>query len=331
MKLKDYFHSLVSKRKSSTKSSHRAKSTVDSPYEISICDETRSRTELLLNRHAELVNSIVQTRASQPNIDRPSLSDQPSHSSQRSYSSTLNMFGRSTDPSSSVSSSHQSLWIKSRQRTKIRTNPWISNVSTPHPTTGGLIHSESFPLTIGNGTSHTSVSPPTRLRHFTDNDDHDDVFEQNRPSAFSSVPSRHRYKKPRKSVVERTNSSRYPDHYSIEFEDHLERSSPERQQNSPFILPIDRNQSLKMRRTPLRHIDELDHDIERIHTLNLQSHESPRPPSIHEQVDQWVEACLTESILPPKVEMMTAFYLTTMPQTWTPTNSAEKVMQECPF
>ena len=349
MKLKDYFQSLVSKRKNNAKSTHRSKKSIDSPFEISMCDETRSRTELLLSRHAELVNSIVQTRSSQTNIDRPYLSYQPSQSNHRSYSSTLNMPEYQTEPSSSISSSHQSLWMKTRQRTKIRTNPWVHTGTTSHHQTlptSGLIHSESFPLTIGNATSHINASPPTRLRHLTDNDDEFSIprtnvidqisFEKNRTSAFSSVPSRNRYKKPRKALIERTHSSRYPpyfhsDHYSIEFEDHLENSSPDRQQNSPFILPIDRNLSSKTSRSPLKHIEELDHDIERIQTLNLQSNESIRPTSIYEQVDEWVDACLTHPSLPPKVEMMTAFYLTTMPESWTPTNNVEKVLQECPF
>ena len=198
MKLKDYLNSLVSKRKSTSTSSsknqqkstlakahHPPTSSTDGQYEICASeDDHHSRTHVLLARHAHLVNTIVRTRTtsqkteiscSQCHLVHPS-----EHNDHRPYSSTLAMPHSEQYPSSCyptlISSSNQSLWTKTRQRSKIRTNPWIKTASLthhnsqvdysiPHPiVSAGLIHSESFPQTILTGTSH-SVNPPIPARN----------------------------------------------------------------------------------------------------------------------------------------------------------------------
>jgi hypothetical protein len=88
MKFKDYLNSLVSKRKSSTSSSkshHKSINTkthpeptpsADGHYDICsyedingmVPDDQHSRTQILLARHAELVNTIVGARSSHDNI-----------------------------------------------------------------------------------------------------------------------------------------------------------------------------------------------------------------------------------------------------------------------
>ena len=191
MKLKDYFNSLVSKRKSTSASSSKAyqKSTLpkarppptsstEGQYEIcGVEDDHNSRTHVLLARHAHLVNTIVRTRAPQnPEIScsQCHLVHLSEHNTYRPYSSTLIMPHaeqyRSSCYPTLISSSNQSLWTKTRQRTKIRTNPWIKTAplthrsshvdySIHHPiVSSGLIHSESFPQTMLTGTGH-SVNP----------------------------------------------------------------------------------------------------------------------------------------------------------------------------
>src|SRR5437764_389826 len=88
MKFKDYLNSLVSKRKSSkssSKSHHKPINTKNpqesipsADYHYDVCgyedvngiipDDQHSRTQILLARHAELVNTIVGTRSSHENI-----------------------------------------------------------------------------------------------------------------------------------------------------------------------------------------------------------------------------------------------------------------------
>jgi hypothetical protein len=276
MKFKDYINSLVSKRKSSassSKSHHKpitTKNHQDSPtsgdchYDIcgyedingTLPDDQHSRTQILLARHAQLVNTIVGTRSSQdstlPPCTQCRISHQPSPMIppppppplppplppklsldqqisflNRNYSSTLATCSPrrecqhqqqqqqlqshrqshlissqySTPNPSAISSSSSSLWtttasLSKKQRSKIRTNPWIGNTtpnnrsstfiesssafdhhdSPPIPLSSqpeysiydttfrtipsGLIHSESFPQTISNGNIHLTNPPP---------------------------------------------------------------------------------------------------------------------------------------------------------------------------
>jgi hypothetical protein len=273
MKFKDYINSLVSKRKSSassSKSHHKhvtTKNHQDSPTpadcHYDICgyedvngigaDDQHSRTQILLARHAQLVNTIVGTRSPHdgtlPSCSQCRISHQPSPMippppqflppppplppklsldqhmsfSNRNYSSTLatcsprrecqqqqqqpyhqshlNSSQYSTPNPSAISSSSSSLWtttasLSKKQRSKIRTNPWIGNTSTNNRSStiiesspvfdqrasppkqpvsqpeydiydsafrtipSGLIHSESFPQTISNGNNHITNPPP---------------------------------------------------------------------------------------------------------------------------------------------------------------------------
>jgi hypothetical protein len=268
MKFKDYLNSLVSKRKSnasSSKSQHKPinpkklqEPTTSTDCHYDICgyedvngtapDDQHSRTQVLLARHAELVNTIVETRTSHDNTFPscpqcrishqqspvipplppplpPKLSfDQQTSFSNRNYSSTLATCSPrrecqhyhhhqqqqyphhhthllssqySTPNPSVISSSSSSLWttttnLSKKQRSRIRTNPWIGNTSTnTRPSTFiesspvfddrtppllqpeyfiydptfrssplGLIHSESFPQTTSNGNIHLTNPPP---------------------------------------------------------------------------------------------------------------------------------------------------------------------------
>jgi hypothetical protein len=275
MKFKDYLNSLVSKRKSSTSSSkshHKSINTkthqesippsTDCHYDICgyedingmVPDDQHSRTQILLARHADLVNTIVGARSPHDNTfsscTQCRISHQPSPMippssippplppklsleqqisfANRNYSSTLatcsprrecqqqqqpqqksyhpthHISSQYSTPNPSVmSSSSSSLWtttasLSKKQRSKIRTNPWIGNTSTnnrpstfiessngfnhqtspPIPSLSqpeygiydptfrtsppGLIHSESFPQTTSNGNIHliNLPSPP---------------------------------------------------------------------------------------------------------------------------------------------------------------------------
>jgi hypothetical protein len=68
-----------------------------------------------------------------------------------------------------------SLAIKTRQRSKIRTNPWIKPTRTLQPEysiydpklSSGLIHSESFPQTLSNGNIY-STNPSNIILHQSD-------------------------------------------------------------------------------------------------------------------------------------------------------------------
>jgi hypothetical protein len=271
MKFKDYLNSLVSKRKSSTPStkSHQKPINTKKPQESNpsadchydICgyedingfgtDDQHSRTQILLARHAQLVNTIVETRSSHENVfpsctqcrasrqsssiisphtsippplpPKLSLDHQMSFSN-RNYSSTLAtcsprrecqqqtyhpahlISSQYSAPNSNVmSTSNSSLWttttasLSKKQRSRIRTNPWIGSTQTNnrasifmepsntyqyqtsstttvapqlsqpeygvydptyHASPMGLIHSESFPQTISNGNIHSINSPP---------------------------------------------------------------------------------------------------------------------------------------------------------------------------
>jgi hypothetical protein len=262
MKFKDYLNSLVSRRKSSASSSkpshhpsnkkHQQESTTLADCHYDICgyedinsvmpDDLHSRTQILLARHADLVNTIVETRSSQDN-QTPSCSqcrlshqsspmipslppplppklsfEQQTSFSNRNYSSTLatcsprrecqqppyyqkNLTSSQySTPNPSVISSSSSLWtttasLSKKQRSRIRTNPWIGKTSiynrpsiraessrvfhhqtspeasSLHPeysiydptfnkSPSALIHSESFPQTTLNGNTHV-ITPPT--------------------------------------------------------------------------------------------------------------------------------------------------------------------------
>ena len=273
MKFKDYLNSLVSKRKTNTttskshqksmhkKSHHELTTSTDCHYDICayedvngiVTDDQRSRTQVLLARHAELVNIIVGTRSSNDNTfsscSQCRMSHQPSpvippplpppissklaleqqiSFSNCNYSSTLATSSPcrecqnhhhhepqqqqkshhisspySTPNPSAISSSSNSLLtatttmtnLSTKQRSRIRTNPWIGTSSTnnrsstviepsngfhrqisppippsSHPEYGiydptfgaspsGLIHSETFPQTTSNGNTHLTNSP----------------------------------------------------------------------------------------------------------------------------------------------------------------------------
>ncbi|CAF2397234.1 unnamed protein product [Rotaria sp. Silwood2] len=278
MKFKDYLSSLVSKRKSTTlpsksnpkpvhtKNHQELTASADCHYDICgyedingiVTDDQHSRTQILLARHAELVNTIVGTRSSYDNTlsscSQCCTSHQPSPAIppplppplppklsleqqasllNRNYSSTLATCSPrrecphhhhhhhhqeqqphhpthlissqySTPNPSIISSSNSSLWtttmsLSKKQRSKIRTNPWIGNTSINNrssifiepsnvfhhctsplvpslapplaqpeygiydPTFGtssaGLIHSESFPQTTSNGNINLTNSP----------------------------------------------------------------------------------------------------------------------------------------------------------------------------
>ncbi|CAF1558776.1 unnamed protein product [Rotaria magnacalcarata] len=275
MKFKDYFNSLVSKRKnnissskSNSKSIHKkthqeSSASADCHYDIcsyedingTVTDDQHSRTQVLLARHAELVNTIVGTRSphdntfsscsqcrisqqASPVIPPPLppplppklLLEQQTSFSNRNYSSTLatcsprrecqhhhhyhqqqqqqslhhpthlNSSQYSTPNPSIISSSNSSLWttttsLSKKQRSKIRTNPWIGNTSLNNRSSifieppnlcqhqaselipcisqpeygiydptfrispSALMHSESFPITISNTNTNLTDSP----------------------------------------------------------------------------------------------------------------------------------------------------------------------------
>lgn len=290
MKFKDYFNSLVSKRKNgatSTKSNPKPiliKTNQDSSTlpdcHYDICgyddvnsigpDDQHSRTQVLLARHAELVNNIVGTRSSHdsmvtstsqyrishqpsPKIPPPLppplppklVLEQPTSFSNRNYSSTLatcsprrecqhhpfppplppplpshhHQHQQNLPPyfistpysapnQTLMSSSNSSLWtttttasLSKKQRSKIRTNPWIGNNSINNRSSAfmeplntcqhyispkmppviqpeygiydptvrtsplTLIHSESFPQATSNTNTHlaNSPSPPSSI------------------------------------------------------------------------------------------------------------------------------------------------------------------------
>lgn len=285
MKFKDYLNSLVSKRKnntSSTKSHSKSSPTnnhqdltpsTDSHYDIYgyedinsiVSDDPHTRTQILLARHAELVNTIVGTRSlydntlsssAQCRISQQPLSTNPpplppplppklpleqqASFSNRRFSSTLatcsprrecqhhhhhqkqeqqqqqqqqpqqyhpvhlTSLQYSTPNASVMSSSSSSLWgtttsLSIKQRSRIRTNPWIGNnlannrsstfvepshicchqissrippTSQPeygiydptcHTSPSLLIHSESFPHTTSNGNNNLTNSPSPPL------------------------------------------------------------------------------------------------------------------------------------------------------------------------
>jgi hypothetical protein len=126
--------------------------------------------------------------------------------------------------------------------------------------------------------------------------------------------------------------------------------------------------------TILKHIEEIENEIRMIKNLNLDSDEqifssnNDERQSIHEQIDQWIEECLTTtptqhhlpnqsnhllnpiqdyvlcvysdknhqtSSLPKsskKSELMTAFYLSSIPTSNFQTNTKDfKSTYECPF
>ncbi|CAF3442524.1 unnamed protein product [Rotaria socialis] len=187
MKLKEYFSSLVSRRKSNAsskyhkpKAHHQSISSTDCHYEICGYEETNNdpldnrytRTEMLLTRHAQLVNTIIGIR-SQENLCSTSCSNcrlfhpiqEPNVYLSRHYSSTLatRKPSRESQNQAIISSSNTSISTKTRQRSRIRTNPWIqtSRISKPEDSIyeppsslSTLIHSESFPQTISNGNIH---------------------------------------------------------------------------------------------------------------------------------------------------------------------------------
>ena len=264
MKLKDYLHSLVSRRrsigstsKSEAKLLHNGKqpesaTCVDCHYDICgyedvntlLPDDQRTRTHLLLSRHAELVSNIVESRSPSshentlshssclqcrlshfqttcipPPLPPPPLPpklsfDGATSFSNRNYSSTLAtcsprrecqqmppmsvLSSQYSTPNPSMISSSSSLWtngnnLSKKQRSRIRTNPWIGKTLNPtRPTTfiesdcgsyahslipnskqpeyclydpafrtspPGLIHSESFPQTMSNGNIQMIASP----------------------------------------------------------------------------------------------------------------------------------------------------------------------------
>jgi hypothetical protein len=185
------------------------------------------------------------------------------------------------------------------------------------------------------------------------------------------------------------------DHFSAEFEDIVENERLNKQRSpsrmSPFILPLDETNipsstigTLKKTNshTILKHIEEIENEIRMMKNLNLDPEEqifssnNDERQSIHEQVDQWIEECLTTTkhnpptLLhnqcdrlsnaiqdyvvcvysnknyqtsslpkPPKqTELMTAFYLSSIPTTKGTFSSNFQTIEkdfksthECPF
>lgn len=446
MKLKDYLNSLVTRRKSNPgakparfKSAAESVSAADCHYEI--CDSTdarkcpandqHNRTEVLLNRHAQLVNTIVGFQ-SQTNACTHCRAGSSAFLSLGHYSNTLDTCHvRQDHPYQTfASSSNNSLCAKTRQRSKIRTNPWLkpaqpssSSKHFPHHSStvpSGLIHSESFPQTICNANTR-STNPSHGVLHQSDSgqgfslsssrivdssspddtsndglrldDPHTEQYSS--PTTMPADPQRRskkavqtRYQHPSNVRVSRQqtrNSSPrlFNDHFSIQFEEIVENErlhqyrSPTRQ--SPFILPLDdtcgkgtpstvtlRSSTLNKSdsRSILKHIEEIENEIQLIANLNIEqdeqmlaSNDSSKEVnrrSIHEQVDEWIEQCLTtpnanppailphtEGEKPPTkpTEMMTAFYLsaTSPPRRSNsfisqPMQLCEpKAVHECPF
>ena len=188
MKLKDYLNSLVSRRKSNStakppkfKIPQETVSATDCHYEI--CDssvlkkfasnENPNRTEFLLNQHAQLVNAIVGIQSQTNSCSHCRTAPSSCH-----YANTLSTchIHHEHPYQSQISTSNNSLYTKTRQRTKIRTNPWIyrsyqsqSKTCTANPpnSTSGLIHSESFPQTLANGNTRLT-NPSNRNLHQSD-------------------------------------------------------------------------------------------------------------------------------------------------------------------
>ncbi|CAF2412693.1 unnamed protein product [Rotaria sp. Silwood2] len=199
MKLKEYLNFLVSRRKSNAsskshkpKSHHQSISSTDCHYEICGYDDVNrvpmdnhhSRTEMLLTRHAQLVNTIIGIRSQEnlcsscPHCRILHQSQEKNLSLNHNYSSTLatsNPRREYQQNQTIISSSNNSLWTKTRQRSKIRTNPWINTIRTSQPEyfihdpklSSTLIHSESFPQTISNGNIH-SINPSNIVLHQSD-------------------------------------------------------------------------------------------------------------------------------------------------------------------
>ena len=438
MKIKEYFHSLVARRKSSSASKspkikpHQGSiSSTDGHYEICgyedptklILSDHSTRTEVLLNRHAQLVNTIVGIRSQQ---DCRIVHQQNDLVSNRNYSSTL-ATSKPHREYHQQTSSQNSLTNTIRQRSKIRTNPWIqtsrisqTECSMYNPTlSSGLTHSESFPQTLANANPGNVILHQSDSGHgfslsssrmidssSADNTSSDGaMLDERRRHRFPRTnPSENkrrgkkvvqtRYQRPTNNTRSTTSPKKYhchsrsssprvhPDHFSREFEDIVEnerfnrRPSPTRK--NPFILPLDPTdiESSSMAypttttttgtlrktnsHTILKHIEEIENEIRLMKNLNLDSEEPilstthNQRRSIHEQVDQWIDECLTTrkspSIIrlnnerthlsdtttdyrrcvhsdeqqqqtsslskpPKKPEIMTAFYLSSIPTT----------------
>ncbi|CAF3514997.1 unnamed protein product [Adineta steineri] len=196
MKLKDYLNSLVSRRKSNTSSkspktkiNEESISSTDYHYEICDYNDTNkvpindqpNRTEFLLARHAHLVNTIVGIQSQANSCSHCRIlhqQTQPNFFSNPNYSNTLATCNLHSECpyQTFISSSNSSLCVKTRQRSKIRTNPWIKTTQTsqaknfvcnPSTLSSGLIHSESFPQTIANGNIYLE-NPLNRILHQSD-------------------------------------------------------------------------------------------------------------------------------------------------------------------
>jgi hypothetical protein len=391
MKIKEYLNSLVSRRKRTTSSkSDKSKShfvsipSTDCHYEICgyedpnkilINNDQHSRTQVLLNRHAQLINTIVGIRSQQDNSCSnyriPHKPEQENIILNRNYSSTLASSNprRQCQHQTLISSSNISLAIKTRQRSKIRTNPWIKTIQISKPEysiydptlSTGLIHSESFPQTISNGNINlhqsdsgrgfslsssraiessspdntSSDGPLVDEKQHISYKNHIEQYYPPKTNSFENKrrvknryqhPSNTRISSPKRSSINRSSSPRvYNDHFSIEFEEIVENERLQKQRspkrNSPFILPLDEidvkliSPPLKKTNshTILKHIEEIENEIRMIKNLNLDpdeqilssniySNEDERQ-SIHEQVDQWVEECLTIPKINPTIRL----------------------------
>lgn len=394
MKLKEYISSLVSRRKSNTSSkSHKSKShqesvsSADCQYEVCGPNDTHkvstndrhNRTQFLLARHAHLVDTIVGTHSQENSCLYCRGLYQPEQQNLLVNCNYSNTFGscnshRECQHQTHISSSNNSLWTQ-RQRSKIRTNPWIKNTHTTELSqtriSSGLIHSESFPQTISNGNIR-STNPSNRILHrsdsghgfslsssriidssSTENASNNDELLLNKKhhvlyseqySAPKTIPSdnkrkvkkstQSRYQRSpntqisslKKPYINRKNHSRssspplHNDHFSLQFEEIVEnqrlRSSPSRK--TQFILPLDETDvrsssplpilyqtTLKKSnsRTILKHIEEIENEIQMIKNLNFDQDEQilslnvyPKQNDrqiIHEQIDHWIEQCLT--------------------------------------
>lgn len=366
MKFKDYLNSLVLKRKTNPTKTHRQSNpTVQGKYDVCTSedsastntDERYSRTEVLLARHAQLINTIVRTR----NSDTTNFHQTPLFENIRAYPNSMTMphqnhhcHGREHQHhnrlpiESRIVSNSQSLWGQTRQRTKIRTNPWIKTSSMcDQRDSSSLINSESFSQRISKNCHpiHEHILPQSDSgRGFSlsssrmiDSSSPDDVLVKDEGYRLSMTNSPHRNSVDSPSYRMNSSANRIQS----------------KRRSSPFILPLNNKNDDQ----PIsKDVDAFENEILCIENINFEPIESldnatfftnddgPVPVWIHDQVDQWVDACLTQPKTKDQIsttsgdsELRAIFYVTTNPcensshPTSSITSQSSKPFQECPI